>query len=127
MNRKYKILIVEDEESLRFVYSEYLASEGFEVLQAEDGEKALELVNENKDLDMILLDLMIPKIDGIKVLEKLKSDSATKNIKVYLMTVLAKDTTIEKAFDIGSDGYLIKDTLTPEQIKTEILAVLEGK
>ena len=76
---------------------------------------------------MILLDLMIPKIDGIKVLEKLKSDSATKNIKVYLMTVLAKDTTIEKAFDIGSDGYLIKDTLTPEQIKTEILAVLEGK
>lgn len=127
MNKKYKILIVEDEESLRFVYSEYLTSEGFEVLQAEDGERALELVDENKDLDMILLDLMIPKIDGIKVLQKLKSDSATKDIKVYLMTVLAKDTTIEKAFDMGADGYLIKDTLTPEQIKTEILAGLEGK
>lgn len=127
MNRKYKILIVEDETSLRLVYSEYLAMEGFNVLQAKDGEEAIELLSENPDLDVILLDLMIPKIDGIKVLSKIRADKKNQHIKILMMTVLSRETVIKHAFELGADGYLIKDSMTPDQIKEEIISILEPK
>lgn len=127
MNKKYKILIVEDEASLRFVYSEYLDMEGFEVIQAEDGREALDLVKTNPDIDVILLDLMIPKIDGIKVLEKIRSNPKNKSIKIFVMTVLSREKVIKEAFDLGADGYLIKDSLTPDQIKEEIISLLEPR
>lgn len=127
MNKKYKILIVEDEASLRFVYSEYLDMEGFEVIQAEDGREALDLVKTNPDIDVILLDLMIPKIDGIKVLEKIRSNPKNKSIKIFVMTVLSREKVIKEAFDLGADDYLIKDSLTPDQIKEEIISLLEPR
>ncbi|PIR42913.1 response regulator [candidate division WWE3 bacterium CG10_big_fil_rev_8_21_14_0_10_35_32] len=127
VNKKYKILIVEDEASLRFVYSEYLDMEGFEVIQAEDGREALDLVKTNPDIDVILLDLMIPKIDGIKVLEKIRSNPKNKSIKIFVMTVLSREKVIKEAFDLGADGYLIKDSLTPDQIKEEIISLLEPR
>ena len=126
MDKKYNVLIVEDEDSLRFVYSEYLKMQGFEILEAKDGKEALKIVNENSNtIDLILLDLMIPKIDGIKVLKEIKNNANTKNIKVFIMTVLSREKTISEAFEIGADGYLVKDSLTPEQIKNEILSALE--
>ncbi|PJC23576.1 response regulator [candidate division WWE3 bacterium CG_4_9_14_0_2_um_filter_35_11] len=127
VNKKYKILIVEDEASLRFVYSEYLDMEGFEVIQAEDGREALDLVKTNPDIDVILLDLMIPKIDGIKVLEKIRSNPKNKSIKIFVMTVLSREKVIKEAFDLGADDYLIKDSLTPDQIKEEIISLLEPR
>ncbi len=127
MNKKYKILIVEDENSLRLVYSEYLSMEGFEILQAKDGQEAIDLVKDNKDIDLILLDLMIPKIDGIKVLKELRSYPKNKNIKIFMMTVLSREKVIKEAFELGADGYLIKDSLMPDQIKQEILSALEPK
>jgi len=127
VNKKYKILIVEDETSLRLVYSEYLSMEGFDILQAKDGEEALALVGKNADIDLILLDLMIPKIDGIKVLETLRSNPKYKNIKIFVMTVLSREKVIKEAFELGADGYLIKDSSMPDQIKQEILSALEPK
>lgn len=125
MKRKYKLLIVEDEDSLRLVYSEYLKMEGFDVIQAKDGKEALELINTHNDLDLILLDLMIPKVDGIKVLKETKSNVRAKNIKIYMMTVLSQKAVIEQAFELGADGFLVKDSLTPKQIRDEILSALE--
>ena len=127
VNKKYKILVVEDETSLRLVYSEYLSMEGFEIIQAKDGEEAIDLVKKNADIDLILLDLMIPKIDGIKVLKQLRSNPKNKNIKIFMMTVLSREKVIKEAFELGADGYLIKDSLMPDQIKAEILSALEPK
>lgn len=127
MDKKYKILIVEDEDSLRLVYSEYLSLEGFTVLQAKDGAEALDKVKANPDINAILLDLMIPKIDGIKVLKALKSSEKNKSIKILIMTVLSREKVIKEAFELGADGYLIKDSLMPDQIKEEILNVLAAK
>lgn len=127
MDKKYKILVVEDELSLRLVYSEYLEMEGFKILQAKDGQEALDAVNKNPDIDLILLDLMIPKIDGIKVLTKIRSNSKNKSIKILMMTVLSREKVIKQAFDLGADGYLIKDSLSPDQIKEEILSALNTK
>lgn len=101
--------------------------EGFEILQAKDGQEAIDLVKDNKDIDLILLDLMIPKIDGIKVLKELRSNPKNKNIKIFMMTVLSREKVIKEAFELGADGYLIKDSLMPDQIKQEILSALEPK
>lgn len=124
-NKNYKILIAEDEDSLRMIYEEYLGGEGFTVLAVSNGEDAVKTVRSNLDIDLILLDIMMPKIDGVKALELLKKDEKTKNLKIYLMTVLGNENVIKKAFDLGADGYLIKDTLTPDQIKSEIIAAIE--
>lgn len=121
---KYKILVVDDEESQRNLYKEYLSMQGLNVLIAEDGEVALKIVQENKDIDMILLDLMMPKVDGIRVLEQLKTDPTYKGIVIYVMTVLGTDAMIKHAFDLGADGYLVKDSVEPDQIRDEILAAM---
>lgn len=123
--RKYKILVVEDEESQRNIYKEYLSMEGFEVLEAQDGEVALRMIKANPDIDMVLLDLMMPKIDGMRVLEQVRTDQTYKNMIIYMMTVLGTDAMIKNAFEMGADGYIIKDSMTPDQIKEEILTAIE--
>lgn len=123
----YKLLIVEDEASLRTVYAEYLKSQGFEILEAADGEQAVTLVDNNPDIDLILLDILLPKKDGLKVLEEVRANPANNKIKIYLSTMLNNDKVIKQGFESGADGYIIKDTLNPDQLKQEILAALEKK
>ncbi len=127
METKYKLLVVEDEDSQRELYKEYFTMQNFEVITAADGEEALRLINANVYVDLILLDLMLPKIDGMRVLEQIKNNPQTKDIIVYLMTVLGTDAMVKNAFAKGANGYIIKDSMTPEQIKNEILGAIEKK
>ncbi len=127
METKYKLLVVEDEDSQRELYKEYFTMQNFEVITAADGEEALRLINANVYVDLILLDLMLPKIDGMRVLEQIKNNPQTKDIIVYLMTVLGTDAIVKNAFAKGANGYIIKDSMTPEQIKNEILGAIEKK
>ena len=127
MEKKYKLLIVEDENSQRMLYKEYFEMENFEVVTAADGQEALTALAANKDVDMVLLDLMLPKIDGVKVLEKIRKNPENHNLIVYMMTVLDRDAVIKKVYEIGADGYFIKDTMNPDQIKAEILNALKDK
>jgi DNA-binding response OmpR family regulator len=125
MDQKYKILLVEDKESLCTVYSEYLRMEGFLVDEAKDGQEALDKVSVEK-YDLILLDIMLPKVDGLEVLKSIKADPKTSSAKVYLLTVLGRDAVIKEGFAMGADGYLIKDKITPPMIKDEILQALSS-
>lgn len=127
MDKKYKLLIVEDENSQRMLYKEYFEMEGFSVVAAADGQEALDALETNHDIDMVLLDLMLPKVDGVKVLEKIRKNPKTKDLIVYMMTVLDRDAVIKKAYEIGADGYFIKDTMNPDQIKAEVLSALTEK
>jgi two-component system sensor histidine kinase/response regulator len=126
MDKKYTLLIVEDETSQRMLYKEYFEMENFNVLTAADGQEALDVIAKEKHIDMVLLDLMLPKIDGVKVLEKIRSNPETKNLIVYMMTVLDRDAVIKKAYDLDADGYLIKGAMNPDQIKTEVLNALNN-
>lgn len=121
--KKYKVLIVEDEEALRNVYTEYLRSEGFDVVEATNGEEAFEKI-EQFDFDIMLLDIMLPKVDGLEVLKKVKSNIKLKDKKVLLLTALGRDSVIKEGFELGADGYLIKDQEDPETVKKNILKVL---
>ena len=127
MEKKYKLLIVEDENSQRMLYKEYFEMENFDVVAAADGQEALDALEANTDIDMVLLDLMLPKIDGVKVLEKIRNNPKTHDLIVYMMTVLDRDAVIKKVYEIGADGYFIKDTMNPDQIKAEILHALKDK
>ena len=109
-----KILLVEDEFFIRDLYCRIITAAGFEVIVAEDGEEGVKL---SKGIpDLILLDIMLPKMNGLKVLKEVKSDQATKNIPVVLLTNLGQSDIIKRAFDFGVSGYLLKLDTSPAQL-----------
>jgi DNA-binding response OmpR family regulator len=106
-----KILFIEDEITLQETIKETLKKEGYEVIKALDGETGLKLARENKP-DLILLDLIIPKIHGLDVLETLKKDAATKEIPVIILSNLEGMEEIDKAVSLGATTYLVKTRYT---------------
>ncbi len=119
------ILIVEDEVDLRTLYVQILQKEGFEVDQAIDGEEAY-LKLTKKSYDLVLLDIILPKIDGLQMLDKLKAEGKQVNGKIVLLTNLSQDLVISKAVGYGISGYMVKSDLTPDQIVKEVKDYLEG-
>lgn len=104
---KIKIAIVEDDEVLSKVIAEELGDAGFEVHRAKDGEAGLKLVKE-KMPDAVLLDVLMPKMNGFQVLEALKQAPETKSIPVILLTMLGSDDDIKKGFQLGAKDYIVK-------------------
>jgi CheY-like chemotaxis protein len=122
-----KILLVEDEFFIRDLYERYLKKNGFEVISAVDGEDGMKKALENK-VDLILLDIMMPKMTGIEVLSKIKEEgSIAKDTPVYLLTNQVQDSIIREAFKLGAEGYLIKAQLLPKQIVEEIQNIFKNR
>lgn len=125
-NGKKTVLLVEDDTFLLSMYTTKFELENFKVLAAEDGEKGLKMaLKENPDI--ILLDIMLPKIDGLEVLKKLKADSKTKNIPVILLTNLSQKNEIEQAMSLGANDYLIKAHFMPSEVVEKIKKTLSNK
>lgn len=106
-DKKYTILFIEDEESLQKTLSDALVNEGFKILNAFDGESGLKMASKQKP-DLILLDLILPKMDGFKVLGQLKKQPETANIPVIVLTNLETTPSIEKTLELGATTYLVK-------------------
>jgi len=119
-----KILIVEDDSFLRGLMSQKLTSNGFEILQATDGEEAIKKAS-TQGLDLILLDLVLPNIDGFEVLSQLKENSATSKIPVIILSNLGQKEDIDKGFKLGAADYLIKAHFTPNEIIEKIKTILK--
>lgn len=113
-----KILFVEDEPSLQKAIGEVLTQEGFEVLNAVDGEQGLEMAEKKPDL--ILLDLILPKKDGFEVLKALKENEKLKSIPVIVLTNLEGTGDVEKALELGATTYLVKANYELEDVITKI-------
>ena len=107
MNNSKKILLVEDDETLANVYKARLEIEGFEVRHVGNGENALSSAVEYKP-DLILLDVMMPKINGFDVLDILRNTPETTNIRVIMLTALSQAKDKERANELGADDYLVK-------------------
>ena len=106
-NTKKKILLVEDDETLASVYLERLEAEGFDVRVVGNGEDALSNAVEYKP-DLILLDVMMPKISGFDVLDILRNTPETTNVHVVMLTALSQPKDKERAEQLGVDDYLVK-------------------
>ena len=104
---KAKVLVVDDEEDIRELVQLNLAPEGCEVLTCETGERALELAR-NKLPNLIILDLMLPGIDGLDVCKKLKADAKTKSIPILMLTAKAEETDIVIGLELGAEDYVTK-------------------
>ena len=118
-----KALIVEDEEILAKVLEEKLKKANFNVQIAENGEKAIS-ITKNFNPDIILLDLMLPKIDGFEVLKEIKKDNDTKLIPVIAITNLADDDHIKKALQLGVVDYFVKANHPVNEIVEKVKAIL---
>ncbi len=107
MDEHIKILVIEDEERIRAVLKYNLEFDGFEVHLAEEGKTGLRMVREIKP-DLILLDWMMPEMDGLQVLSELKHDEATKDIPVFMLTAKSMMGEVGRALYEGADDYLTK-------------------
>ena len=123
-NQQKRILIVEDDQFLREFYQELLTAEGYFIDVAPDGEIGLSKMQSN-EYNLVLLDLMLPKKDGVQILRDLKkSPPKSPNITIVILTNLGQDVVIKECFDLGANGYLIKSALNPDQVLTEVKSYL---
>ena len=113
------ILIVEDEVPLLEMYKMKFNSSGFEVYGASNGEAGLMLAK-NHIPGLILLDILMPKVDGYEMLKELKSDKNTKNIPVIVFSNLSQKDEVQKGFNLGADDYIIKTELTPSDLVKKV-------
>ena len=118
------ILIIEDDKFLRELISRKLSSEGFEIIEAVDGENGLEILKEKK-ADIILLDLILPGIDGFEVLSRLKDDPLLAEVPVIIFSNLGQREDVERGLKLGAVDYLVKAHFTPNEIVEKIKDVLK--
>src|SRR3989344_2435243 len=118
-----KILIIEDEPALQDALKKVFAGEGFEILQAFDGEEGVSMVSEKKP-DLVLLDLILPKKHGFEILEWMKQNAETKDIPVLVLTNLEESSDVMKAIELGARGYLIKANYALKEVLSKVKEVL---
>lgn len=118
-----KILLVEDDISLREIYAARLQAEGYEVVVASDGEEALAVAVRDKP-DLVICDVMMPKISGFDVLDILRSTPETKHAKIIMMTALSQQSDRERGERLGADKYLVKSQVTLEDVVNTVSELL---
>ncbi len=116
-----KVLIVDDEKGVLKMYEEYLKTSGMEVVTASDGQAGIDQAKSQKP-DVILLDIIMPKFNGLDVLKTMKTDPEIKNIPVFLLTNLPQECSGDKAKELGAAGYLVKAEYEPKMV----LDVIKG-
>lgn len=126
VDAKGKILIVEDDRYISKMYQLKLSLEGYDVQVAENGEEGVDKVKEFMP-DIMLLDILMPKLDGFEVLKIVKADDTTKNIPVLVMSNLGQEDHVEKGMKLGAIGYVVKSQYTPSKVVEKIKSVLAGK
>ncbi len=119
MSNTNKILIVEDDTLVSRMYLKIFTFNGFEVEVAENGEEGMIKAKAIKP-SIILLDIMMPKVNGIEMLKQLKQDEELKKIPVVILTNLANDAVINDAFNLGVEGYLIKSEINNDKVVEEV-------
>jgi CheY-like chemotaxis protein len=113
------ILVIEDDEAVRILYKRLFALEHYDIHVAADGTEGLRLAREVKP-NLILLDILMPDMDGVDVLQKLKSDPETKNCIVLMMTNIGEESIIAESIGLGAAGYIVKAHCSPEQLLQEV-------
>ncbi len=119
-----KILFIEDESALQKTFGDILKQGGYEMISALDGEIGFNLAKTKKP-DLILLDLVLPRMHGFEVLKKLKEEPETKEIPVIVLTNLEKMEDVEQAVKLGATAYLVKTQYTIEEVIEKIKKAIE--
>lgn len=116
------VLVADDEEDILNLVRFRLEREGLQVLAARDGREALELAREHRP-DVCVLDVMMPKLSGLEVLARLRSDPETASLRVIMLTARAQESDVDHGFDSGADDYIIKP-FSPQELRQRVRAQL---
>jgi two-component system alkaline phosphatase synthesis response regulator PhoP len=126
-NEKNKILIIDDDKLLLDMYSMKFKEKGFEVVSSLGSLDALAKLREGLKPKVILLDLVMPAIDGFELLETAKKEMLGGQSLYIVLSNLGQDSDIERAKNLGADGYVVKASVTPSEVVTHVLGVIEAK
>ncbi len=127
MEKEAKILLIEDDPFLVRMYQIGFNRIGYSMVLAKDGIQGLEKASEEKP-DLILLDILLPKVDGMEVLKRLKSDSSTSSIPIVMLTNLSdQPKLVEESKALGALDYIVKSKFTPMEVVTRIADMLENR
>lgn len=121
-----KILLVEDDEMLHDMYTQKFKTHGYEVVSAYNGAEGVKLA-EAEQPSLILLDVIMPKMDGFVALKKIRKNPATVNIPVILLTNLGQEEDVKKGKELGADDYFIKANHTPQEVVDKVNELLKKK
>jgi DNA-binding response OmpR family regulator len=121
-----KLLLVEDDNNLREIYEARLQAEGYTIVTAKDGEEALAVAKAEKP-DLIISDVMMPKISGFEMLDIIKNTDGLKNVRVIMLTALGQNDDQQRANNLGADRYLVKSQVTLEDIVRTAHELLEDQ
>lgn len=116
------VLVVDDDLTLRELYAERLKQEGYAVIEAGDGDEAIKKAQEIPSL--IILDIMMPKTNGIDVMQKIRADEKTKNIPIVVLTALVQEIDKVKGIITSKDAYLIKSEQMPKDVIEKVNSIL---
>jgi len=119
-----KILLIEDDKFLRELIIQKLAKEDYDLFEAVNGEEGIKIAKSQKP-DLMLLDLILPEVDGFEVLSRMKEDSELSQIPVIILSNLGQKDDIEKGLKLGAVDYLIKAHFTPNEIIEKVKSVLK--
>jgi DNA-binding response OmpR family regulator len=117
------ILIVEDDAFILDTITRRFKKDGFAILLAKDGEQVEEVLKDNLP-NLILLDVLLPKMNGLEVLKKIKSDERTKGIPVVMFSNLGSPEDVKHAMDLGATDYLVKANLSPNEVVNKVTNLL---
>ncbi len=120
-----KILLVEDEDFIRELYIRQLVKAGFVVKGAVDGQSGLDVLK-NEQFDLLLLDIMLPGMNGLQLLREFKTQNPKSPMITILLTNLGQEAVIKEGFELGAQAYLIKASYTPDQVVNEVKNALFG-
>lgn len=123
-DKKKSVLLIEDDEMLHTMYTQKFNKEGYDVYSAYNGAEGLKMAEE-KMPTVILLDIIMPKMDGFVALKKLRKNEKIKNIPVILLTNLGQEEDIRKGRELGADDYFIKANHTPQEVVAKVKNLLE--
>ena len=121
-----KILLVDDDQALRQLYVTELASQKYETIEAANGQECLAKAKSEKPA-LILLDVMMPDLDGIATLTKLKQDPELKDIPVMMLTNFGQENLVKQAFSLGATDYLLKYKVTPSEMADKVAQLFSSK
>jgi len=114
-----QILLVEDDPFLIDIYTTKFKEMGFVIEVAQDGSQAMRKIAEKK-IDLVLLDIVLPHVDGWEILKKIREEPGLKDLKVVILSNLGQQSEVDKAFSLGATKYLIKAHYTPSEVVEEI-------
>lgn len=120
-----KILLVDDDDALRQLYAVELGSRHYAVVEAADGEAGLAMVKQERP-DLVLLDIMMPKLDGVAMLTRLKQDPDIAKTPVVMLTNFGQENLVQQSFSSGAVDYLLKYKVTPAEMADRVGQVLSG-